>query len=519
MDYPEACLRHDLTWRTLPVIDDGTGRVWNERNRWVADEKFRDDSLGACAYWYPNWQGGDLFNRASCEASARLAHDGIRDAYDDELTDAEDTSVDLREEFIQYPPTGSVDCSPSTGRCLPLQFMTLDGRAFAPQNIPYIKTGRVVKLRVVRAHQLYPEGPPTTSGLNWWNRWGEWLRSGEITLRTEYPIRASKTEAVSCLSTADQDLPIDFEEYSSSRNAADEAWRETVVYITSCHNTRSSEEDDALIEFLPLEARYRYQTANPYHRDGDRVRHYENIRADSCHATDVDYPVEVRGSLLGTDCLSTRTHGGYADFYTFYVSESGSFEIELMSDEGEEVDTYLYLLRGSRITGAEEDHDDDGGSGRNSELSLDLTRGDYTVVATNYGRGRIRTGDYMLKIRNEQSCPVQAISGRTTRGQWTHSDCESTRREESYVDYYTFEVTGSQSTRYRIDVDSSVDSYMYLIEGDSPARTDYLERDDDGGPGRDARITRTMAPGTYTIAVTTYDEYETGSYTLRVREY
>ena len=60
MDYPEACLRHDLTWRTLPVIDDGTGRVWNERNRWVADEKFRDDSLGACAYWYPNWQSGDL---------------------------------------------------------------------------------------------------------------------------------------------------------------------------------------------------------------------------------------------------------------------------------------------------------------------------------------------------------------------------------------------------------------------------------------------------------------------------
>ena len=165
-----------------------------------------------------------------------------------------------------------------------------------------------------------------------------------------------------------------------------------------------------------------------------------------------------------------------------------------------------HLLRGSRITGAEEDHDDDGGSGRNSELSLDLTRGDYTVVATNYGRGRIRTGDYMLKIRNEQSCPVQAISGRTTRGQWTHSDCESTRREESYVDYYTFEVTGSQSTRYRIDVDSSVDSYMYLIEGDSPAGTDYLERDDDGGPGRDARITRIT-------------EYETGSYTLMVREY
>ena len=59
-DYPEACLRHDLTWRTLPVIDAGTGMVWNERNRYIADAKFLSDSLGACSHYYP-WRSGSTY--------------------------------------------------------------------------------------------------------------------------------------------------------------------------------------------------------------------------------------------------------------------------------------------------------------------------------------------------------------------------------------------------------------------------------------------------------------------------
>ena len=196
--------------------------------------------------------------------------------------------------------------------------MTLDGRPFSPQNIPYIKTGKAVELKVMRGHQLYPEGPPSSSGVNTRNRLGEWARTGELTLLAEYPMRASFTEAVSCLSTSDQKLAIDSTTYRSTENTADRAPRKTVVYIKSCVDTLSTEEDDALIQLFPLEARYRYQTTDPDHQDGSRTRHYENFRADSCHATDVDEGVDIRGSLLGTDCLTTQTHGGYADFYTLH---------------------------------------------------------------------------------------------------------------------------------------------------------------------------------------------------------
>ena len=38
-----GCLRHDFMWRTMAVLDQATGRVWNERNRYVADQMFLTD--------------------------------------------------------------------------------------------------------------------------------------------------------------------------------------------------------------------------------------------------------------------------------------------------------------------------------------------------------------------------------------------------------------------------------------------------------------------------------------------
>ena len=52
-DFQFGCLRHDMTWRTLPIIDEGTGRIWNERNRWIADARFEDDNNEACDADFP----------------------------------------------------------------------------------------------------------------------------------------------------------------------------------------------------------------------------------------------------------------------------------------------------------------------------------------------------------------------------------------------------------------------------------------------------------------------------------
>ena len=513
-DFLPVCLRHDLTWRSLPIIDDETGRVWNERNRYVADRQFRDDTRGICRDLYS--LSGSAYLRLECEASSLAAYLGIRGQYQ-EATTEEKQSASRNSGYIQYPSASArVNCAPTTGRCLPIQFATLDGRPFSPQNIPYIKTGKVVELEVVRAHQLYGDGPPSRDGLNFLNRRGDYTSTGELTLKVNYPIRASFTQAIGCSSTATQALPVESSTYRPAENDEDQDWREKTIYIKSCRDTRSSEEDYGLIEFFPREARYVWREDFPEYQDGDRFRHYQNIRADGCHTTEVEAPVEVRGSLLPTDCSTTQTQGGYADYYTFEVDRTGTYQIDLMRQE-EYVDTYLYLLNGNRTTGSIVEKDDDGGTrSGNSRITRSLRRGDYTVVVTNYGVSRIRTGDYLLRIRETDDCPAKPILEEETEGEWTRDDCESTRRDDTYVDYYTFEVEGTRSRSVTIDLDSREDTYLFLISGDSAAGTDYIERDDDGGPGRDARIRRTLRPGSYTIAATTYYEHERDDYTLEV---
>ena len=278
-----------------------------------------------------------------------------------------------------------------------------------------------------------------------------------MTLQFNYPIRAAFTETVGCSSTGVQTLYVESATYRESENDEDQDWRKNTIYIKSCRDTRSSEEDEGLIEFFPREARYVWRSTFPEYQDGNRLRHYQHIRADACHATELEAPVEVRGSLLDTDCPTTQTEGGYADYYTFEVDRTSEYRIDLMRQE-EYIDTYLYLLRGNRTTGSTVEYDDDGGDwSGNSSITSSLRRGEYTAVVTNYGTGRIRTGDYLLRIRETYDCPTRTILEEETEGEWSRDDCESTRRSDTYVDYYTFEVEGSRSKLVTIDLDSSED--------------------------------------------------------------
>ena len=129
----------------------------------------------------------------------------------------------------------------------------------------------------------------------------------------------------------------------------------------------------------------------------------------------------------------------------------------------------------------------------------------------NYGWGH---GFIKLPCR---PIPVTTIPYTNTTASWNTDDCKSTRRSGAYVDYYTFHSTVGR--KIRIDVESSVDSYLYLIEGAYNGGTARLAYDDNGGDdANDARITRDITPGTYTIAVTTRSSNRTGSYTLKVKE-
>ena len=102
----------------------------------------------------------------------------------------------------------------------------------------------------------------------------------------------------------------------------------------------------------------------------------------------------------------------------------------------------------------------------------------------------------------------------TQTGTWT-SDCDSVNRIGSYALFYTF--TLKQEAELQIDLTSSQDTYLFLLDG---AGTDGTVEDsnDDVVVTEDvnSRISTTLAAGAYTIEATTYTPRITGDFTLTI---
>jgi len=106
------------------------------------------------------------------------------------------------------------------------------------------------------------------------------------------------------------------------------------------------------------------------------------------------------------------------------------------------------------------------------------------------------------------SCSESIEMNGVLHGTWI-SPCVSTHRSGAYAKYYTF--TLASATDVQIDVSSEDDAYMHLLEGAGSSGS-VIESNDDGGDGKDARISRTLQPGSYTIEATTYYANTIGSF-------
>jgi hypothetical protein len=104
-------------------------------------------------------------------------------------------------------------------------------------------------------------------------------------------------------------------------------------------------------------------------------------------------------------------------------------------------------------------------------------------------------------------CPVQAYTlGTTVNGTLTSTDC--TFQDGTYVDYYGLTLANPREVTITLR-STQFDAYLVLFS----ATSEVIEEDDDDGGGNDARIVRTLAPGTYYIAANSFT-LETGGYTL-----
>ena len=77
-NFQYGCRRHDMMWRTLPAIDNGTGKVWNERNRLAADRTFQADNLAACAEDFSSLVADIIRVKELCDEAAEGYFQGVR---------------------------------------------------------------------------------------------------------------------------------------------------------------------------------------------------------------------------------------------------------------------------------------------------------------------------------------------------------------------------------------------------------------------------------------------------------
>jgi hypothetical protein len=213
-----------------------------------------------------------------------------------------------------------------------------------------------------------------------------------------------------------------------------------------------------------------------------------------------------------SECDSTHRNGSYAQYYTFTLLTPQSVTIDLESS----VDTYLFLLDGVGEESIIIDEDDDSGSGADSRITISLPIGAYTIEATTDSASK--TGDFVVTVTSDSApnpgpCENLISTDNTVEDSWGPA-CESENRPGRYAKYFIF--TLIDDTKVTIDLESTPDNYLFLLEG-AGLTGKVISEDDDGGTGDNARIVTTLSAGTYTVEATTYANATTGTFSITVR--
>ncbi len=215
--------------------------------------------------------------------------------------------------------------------------------------------------------------------------------------------------------------------------------------------------------------------------------------------SDPETALQASGRWSTQDCDSLFRPDSDARYFQFEVVNAGRVRIELTS---ETADPYLYLLgaNGTRIA-----DDDDGGLLLDARIERDLDPGIYRIEATTTGGRRRGAADFSLAIGYVEGCQFAPLgeltpgAKLTASGSLSHETCGSRIVVAHPAHNFVFQL--AQPGRVRVDlVSSNSDPVLSLatVEGA------VIGANDDGGPGRDARIEQHLPAGGYIIEATTY---------------
>ena len=215
------------------------------------------------------------------------------------------------------------------------------------------------------------------------------------------------------------------------------------------------------------------------------------------------------GEFVASGCIVETHYGTHSPgaVYLFELAEPRSVRIDLHGLDG--VNSHLRLkdLGANWVRAI----DDDAGPGRDASIRSVLPAGEYRIeagsVSDNEGAGRYRLA---LTVDAAPSCEedrLGVIHGTIVRsGEFGVGGCITDQWGSSYLWSGVHVFSLAEPGRIRIDLEGldGVDPILWLT--DEQGR--HIASDWDGGAGRDSRIERELAAGTYRISAQRASGYQ-----------
>jgi hypothetical protein len=231
------------------------------------------------------------------------------------------------------------------------------------------------------------------------------------------------------------------------------------------------------------------------------------ICEETCRAGTIACGGEASGELTPSDC--SLDDGSFLDAYSLRLDKPERVTITLASTD---FDAFLLLLSPATCNAIATNDDCDAGT--NSCLTLDLTAGDYLVLANSFTAGS--TGEYSLRVHcapnplcaecRAGNVPCNgAVSGTLPETGCRHLD-------GSFIDIYHLDLLADGQVD--IELTGNFDTFLFLADSEC----NILATNDDcqeGNVGRSC-ISLGLTAGAYAVWVNSLSAGETGGYTLEV---
>lgn len=230
-------------------------------------------------------------------------------------------------------------------------------------------------------------------------------------------------------------------------------------------------------------------------------------------------PIAVGSTASGRleDSDATLADNSKADQYTFTGRRGDKVTITMNSTA---FDAFLLLGSYDNNRWTELRRDDDGGSGTNARISLELpANGVYAIRANSLSASD--RGAYTLQVAEGLATVATSVARVATPlmvgvlGNGTLETSDMTLQDDTKADDWTF--SGKAGDKVTVTMRSSAFDTYLLVGRTTGGRFSSIERDDDAAGGTDSRVSLTLPnDGDYTVRANAVTTSGRGAYTLLV---